>query len=172
MISGRLKLVLIIAVICWVLLTLFILFLFWISHLDVKDKTGMINDNTEVVVFEYGSFGGMNGDSTTYTIRKIDSKKAKITYSYTNVSGDTKEKSKEVSIDVLNEISEIFIRCNVANWGKLKTEEPMLLDAPTTYIAFKTADEFYSIYDYHITPKKGSKIFSDTTNVLHKYFEE
>jgi hypothetical protein len=140
--------------------------------LEVKDKTGMINDNMEVVAFEYGSFGGMDGSSTSHSIEKIDSQKARITYYYESVSGETKEETKEVSIDALNEINEIFTRCDVANWGELKRTDLMLLDAPTSYITFKTADKSYTICDYHETPKKGKMIFTDTLNVLENYFEE
>jgi hypothetical protein len=86
MLVGRVKVVVAIAVICWILLTIFILLLFCLSRLEVKDKTGMINDNMEVVAFEYGSFGGMDGSSTSHSIEKIDSQKARITYYYESVS--------------------------------------------------------------------------------------
>lgn len=172
MVNGRVKLILIIAIICWILLTLFILFLFWLSRLEVKDKTGMINDNVEVVAFGFNSFGGMDGSRTSTTLEKVDSQKAKITYYYETVSGETEEKTKEVSIDALNEISRIFAECKVADWGELKTSDLMLLDAPTQSISFSTEDKSYTIYDYHIVPKKGKTIFTDTISVLDKYFEE
>jgi len=172
MVNGRVKLMLAIAIICWILLTLFILFLFWLSRLEVKDKTGMVNDNVEVVAFEYSSFGGMDGSHTSTTLEKVDSQKAKITYYYETVSGETEEKTKEVSVDAINEISNIFVNCGVAKWGKLKKSELMLLDAPTHSISFKTDKKAYRICDYHIVPKKGKTIFTDTIKVLEKYFEE
>ncbi len=171
MVNGRVKLILVIAIICWVLLTIFILFLFWLSRSEVKDKYGMVNESGKIIAFEYSSFGGMDGSSTVKRIEKVNSQKAKITYRYETVSGKVKEKTKKVPVKALQEIDDIFVECDVANWGELKRSDLELLDAPTTRIVFITENESYAIYDYHETPKQGEGIFSNTITILEKYFD-
>lgn len=56
MLKGRVKMIFVIALICWIILTIFILFLFWLSRLEVTDKPGMIGDYKEVLDSEHETF--------------------------------------------------------------------------------------------------------------------
>lgn len=168
----KVKIILLISVICWVLLALFIALLLVATKFKVTDKPGMAGKNYEdVVAFSYNSSGDMRGSEIDISL-KTQGENVMITY-FTRESHNDEGVTKTVNapVSALEEINALFHRCGVQDMGKLKKSDIIELDGATIDIEFITAQNRYRIFSNDKIPEKAENIIPESYKILMRYYE-
>lgn len=170
---NKLKVLLLISISCWCLLTVIIIFLLVISNFMATDKPNMIGKNYEdVIEFRYNSSGDMIGSEIDILLKSEDGN-LYITY-FTRETHNDEGVTKKVKVPVsaLDEINTLFHKCRIQELKKLKKSDIEELDGVTIDIEFITKENRYRIFSNNEIPPQAKDVIPESYEILMRYCED
>lgn len=139
-----------------------------VTETTASTEAKSMTEKTKLTGAIYSCGGGMEGESDHMELHLDDDGRVKLHREYTEGNGcDTIITDKEVPADVLEKAAEIFDKSGMKNWGELPRSEYELLDAPTSYAQYITADGSFSVSSSYEIPDYS--VISELYTLLDGY---
>ena len=167
------------AILLVVLLIAGVLFMFYIRKKResyIIDGPGMINTREgEIEAVSYSCYGGMEGNSISYKLTRLENGCSQFEYEIISVAGDESfVGTVDLDYDAFVPIRQVCRNSGLLLYYHMGTPmEEIPLDEPEKTVTFTLyGEEYIDFYGNYVYPKKFSNVINDICHELEKFLPQ